>query len=147
MDSEIMLDLFARLRKMKTMLIDDDVFIRDSMVALFEGEGCELTAFETAEEALGELDRHPYDVIITDYRLPGIDGLELLKRIQDSQSHAMKILITAYGGPTVSFRAVKLGAQKIVEKPFTTKSLEKALTQMIIAADQKHRARKTRRSG
>jgi len=138
------MELFARLRKMKTMLIDDDVFIRDSMAALFEGEGCELTTFETAEEALTELDREAYDVIITDYRLPGIDGLELLNRIQDSQPLAMKVLITAYGGQAVNFRAVKLGAQKIVEKPFTTKTMEEALTQIIVAADQKRRERHVR---
>ena len=132
-----MIELFAKLRKMKTMLIDDDEFIRDSMAALFEGEDCRLATFETAEEALEVLDNQLYDIIITDYRLPGIDGLQFLEHIKDSQSQAMKILVTAYGGQAVTFKATNLGARRIVEKPFTIRTMEEALSRLIAADNKK----------
>ncbi len=134
-----MLDPFARLRKMKTMLIDDDVFIRDSMSILFAGEGCRLTALETAEEALEELGHEDYDIIITDYRLPGIDGLKFLDSIRHSHPQAMRILITAYGSQTITLDAVKLGARKIVEKPFTTETMVAALADVIAGSDEERR--------
>lgn len=134
-----MTDLFARLRKMKIMLIDDDEYIRDSLTMFFEGEGCRVASFETAEEALKQLEVQFYDIIIADYRLPGIDGLQFLKLIKDSHPKAMKIFVTAYGDQVVNREAVSLGVRKIVEKPFTTKTMEEALTGMISATDQKRR--------
>lgn len=130
-----MTDLFAKLRNMKIMLIDDDEYIRDSLTMFFEAEGCRVASFETAEEALKQLESQSYDIIIADYRLPGMDGLQFLKRIRDSNPKTMKIFITAYGDHIVSFKAATLGVRKIVEKPFTTKTMEEALTEVITAAD------------
>ena len=68
------MDLFSKLQKMKMLLIDDDEWIRDSLSFFFDAEGCKLRTFETAEEALKVLRRQHYDIIICDYRLPGMDG-------------------------------------------------------------------------
>ena len=101
--------MFDRLREMKTLLIDDDEWIRDSMSLFFEGEGCNLLAVETAEEGMEKLKRQDYDVIIVDYRLPGMDGLEFLNRIRDSHPNALTLLITAYGSREVFSKASNLG--------------------------------------
>ena len=82
---------------MKILLIDDDEWIRDSMSIFFESEGCYLLALETAEEGIEELKKEVYDIIIVDYRLPGMDGLEFLRQIQELHPDTMRILITAYG--------------------------------------------------
>ena len=116
---------------MKILLIDDDEWIRDSLGLYFEDEGCQLLALETAEEGIEALKGQNYDIIMVDYRLPGMDGLEFLKRIQKTQSHALKILITAYKSEGVVSAALKIGIQDFIEKPFTTKTIEESLTRLI----------------
>ena len=127
------MDLFSKLKEMKILLIDDDKWIRDSLSIFFEYEGCHLLALETAEEAMEELKMHDYDIIIVDYKLPGMDGLALLKRIQDSHLDAMKILITAYRSEVVISEAINMGVKEIIEKPFTSKIIEASLCRLIEA--------------
>ena len=112
---------------MKMLLIDDDKWIRDSLSLFFEGEGCILKTFETAEEGLEALKKHAYDIIITDYRLPGMSGLNFLKHIKTIAPDAIKILITAYKSSEVLTEAVKAGIDDFIEKPFTTKTIEDSL--------------------
>ena len=116
---------------MNILLIDDDEWIRHSMGIFFEFEGCDLRTLETAEEGLEELQRHDYKVIIADYRLPGMDGLEFLKRSQKTHPNAMKVLITAYGSKEIVSEAYKLGVQDVIKKPFTIESIEDSLCRLI----------------
>lgn len=130
------MDLYNKLREMKMLLIDDDEWIRDSLSLFFEGEGCQIKALETAEEGVEALKKQSYDIIIVDYRLPGMDGLDFLKRIKDSTPSAMKILITAYGSENVVTDAKQMGIQDLIEKPFTTKTIEASLSRLIGKHDQ-----------
>lgn len=123
--------LFSKLRQMKILLIDDDEWIRDSLGLYFEDEGCQLLALETAEEGIEALKKQNYDIIVTDYRLPGMDGLEFLKRIQDSHPQAIKILITAYGSEEVVSKAMRIGIHDFIDKPFTAKTIEESLSKLI----------------
>ena len=120
---------------MKMLLIDDDVWIRNSLDLYFDGEGVDLLALETAEEGLETLKKISYDIIIVDYRLPGIDGLEFFKRIKATHPEAIKILITAYKDQKVLSEAAKIGIQYLIEKPFTIKTIEQALSRMICKRD------------
>ena len=133
------MELFKRLKEMKILLIDDDEWIRDSLNIFFENEGCHITALETAEEGMESLKRHNYDIIVTDYRLPGMDGLEFLKKIQNTQPHAMKALITAYRSEKVSSEAARIGIHDFIDKPFTTKTIEESLSRLIENSEQKHK--------
>lgn len=113
------------------LLIDDDEWIRDSLSFFFDAEGCKLQTFETAEEALKVLRRQHYDIIICDYRLPGMDGLQFFKHIQGSHPHAIKILITAYMTDGVAKAAKKLGTDELIAKPFTSEKIETSLTRLL----------------
>lgn len=126
------MDLFEKLRTMKTLLIDDDKWIRDSLSLFFQGEGCQLTTLETAEEGLKLLKNKDYQIIFADYYLPGINGLEFFHRIRDSHSCAIKILITAHGNNQLEADASKLGIHDFIEKPFTTGSIEESLNRLLI---------------
>jgi len=106
---EIKMDLFSKLKEMNVLLIDDDEWIRGSMSLFFEGEECHLVALETAEEGMEAIKRQAYDIIIADYRLPGMDGLEFLSCVKESNPEAMKILITAYRSDEVVGEAIKMG--------------------------------------
>ena len=127
------MDLFSKLKEMKILLIDDDKWIRDSLSLFFEYEGCHFLALETAEEAMEALKMHNYDIIIVDYKLPGMDGLEFLKRIHESHPDTRKILITAYRNEEVVSEAIRMGVQDFIEKPFTSKIIEASLSRLIEA--------------
>ena len=122
------MDIFSKLRNMKILLIDDDEWIRDSLSIFFEAEGCHIVSVETAEEGLEALRSQKYDIIITDYKLPGMDGIEFLKQIQTSQQNAKKIMFTAYKSETVIQEAKKAGVQHLIAKPFTSDTIEASLT-------------------
>ncbi|MBW2004483.1 MAG: response regulator [Deltaproteobacteria bacterium] len=130
--------LFSKLKAMKLLLIDDDEWIRDSLSIFFEGEGCHLLALETAEDGLEELKSQDYDIIIADYRLPGMDGLEFLKRSQETNPNAMRVLITAYGNSEIFTKAYKLGVQDCINKPFTIETIEESLSRLMEAGEKKN---------
>ena len=124
------MDLFAKLKTMKILLVDDDEWIRDSLRIFFEAEGCHIVALETAEEAMEELACQDYDIIITDYRLPGMDGVAFFKQIKKSHPDSIKILITAYKSDVVVNEAKKAGVQHLIAKPFTSETIEASLTRL-----------------
>jgi DNA-binding NtrC family response regulator len=123
--------LFRKLRERKMLLIDDDEWIRDSLSFFFEDEGCHLASVETAKEGLEELKRQPYDIIIVDYRLPDMDGLEFLKQVRVSHPDALTILVTAYGSKEVFLKARKIGVQGFIDKPFTLKAIKDTLSDLL----------------
>jgi two-component system response regulator HydG len=125
------MDLFQKLQDMKLLLIDDDEWVRDSLCLFFESEGCHILALETAEEGLNVLNKQDFDIIIIDYRLPGLDGLEFLRRIQKTHPAAMKILITAYGSEKLFAEARRLGIHDHISKPFTSEAIEASLNRLI----------------
>jgi DNA-binding NtrC family response regulator len=116
---------------MNILLVDDDEWIRDSLRIFFEAEGCHILALETAEEGLTAVKDQSFDLIIVDYKLPGLDGIEFLKRIHSSQPDAIRILITAYRSENVVSEAKKLKIQGFIEKPFTSETIMASLAYTI----------------
>ena len=125
------MDLFSKLKKMKILLIDDDEWIRDSLALFFEGGGCQLLALETAEEGIEAMKKQAFDIVISDYRLPGMDGLAFFQHVQKIQPSVMKILITAYGSEEVMSEAGELGVHDFIDKPFTSETIETSLSRLI----------------
>jgi len=125
------MELVNKLKKVKILLIDDDEFIRDSLSLFFQSEGYHIMALESAEEGMEALKREKYDIIISDYRLLGINGLEFLKLVNKYCPDAMKILITAYFSGDVFSEATVIGIHDFIQKPFTTEIIERSLTQLL----------------
>jgi CheY-like chemotaxis protein len=121
---------FNKLIKMKTLLIDDDEFVRDSLTLMFESRGCFLEAVESAEEAVDVLDIKSFDIVITDYMLPGMNGIELCRRLNESHPLLKKILITAYGSRSVENEACAAGVDEFIEKPITSDTLKRSLSRL-----------------
>ena len=124
------MDVFEDIKDKKILLVDDDESIRDSMSMFFLGEGIRIDTFETAEEGIDAAKKQHYDIIITDYHLPGMDGLTFLRRIRELCPDSFRILITAYGSRQVLAAATVLGADEYIEKPFTTKLITDALSRL-----------------
>lgn len=123
--------IYETLQSLKTLLIDDDEWIRNAMSIVFENEGCPLTVAETAEEALAALQDTVYDIIICDYRLPGMDGLQFFRTINNSCPNTIKVLITAYGSRDLYRESLASGIHEIIEKPFSTTTIEDSLKRLL----------------
>ncbi len=98
-------------------VIDDDEAVRDSMAFLLETADLKVRTYESAETFLAERDRAP-GCIITDVRMPGINGLELARRIRDSGSNEPVIVITGHADLSLAIEAMRAGVIDFVEKPF-----------------------------
>ena len=125
------MNLFSKLKNKKILLVDDDEWIRDSLTLYFDTEGCQMIAVETAEEGMELLKQQDYDIILLDYKLPGIDGLTFSREIQDIRPDAIKILITAYKNKKVVSEAMNAGIQDLIDKPFTIKTIEDSLSRLL----------------
>ena len=125
------MNIFSKLKDKKILLVEDDEWIRDSLTGYFGTEGCHILAVETAEEGIRLIKQEDWDIILTDYKLPGIDGLTFSKRIQEIRPDAIKILITAYKTKAVVSEARNAGIQDLIDKPFTIKTIEDSLSRLL----------------
>jgi YesN/AraC family two-component response regulator len=125
------MELFSHIKEMKIMLVDDDEWIRDSMRFFFEAEGSHLLALQTAEEGISILRDHSFDLFLVDYRLPGMDGLEFIRRISSTQPDAIKILISAFLNNNIVSEAKKLNIHGFIEKPFSSDTIIASLGYVI----------------
>jgi two-component system response regulator FixJ len=99
-------------------VIDDDAAMRDSLGFLLDSAGFRVTLFETAQAFLDRLTILQFGCILSDVRMPGIDGLELLKRLKASRSLLPILIMTGHGDVPLAVEAMKLGAADFLEKPF-----------------------------
>ncbi len=125
------MDLYQRLRNMKILVIDDDEWIRDALQLLFIAEKCDLSALATAEEGMTALSEQRFDIIICDYKLPGMDGLAFFKGIQQSHPDVLKVLITAYGNEKIANEAARTGVHDFIQKPLTINAIERSLAGLV----------------
>ena len=128
---------FKNLKNMRTLLVDDDELIRDSLSIAFKNKGCLLQTAETAEEGLQALKEKSFDIILSDFKLPGIDGIEFLKLATAYHPNSVKILITAYGDEDTVSEALGAGAQDFIEKPFSIRMLVDSLNRLIQIGNEK----------
>jgi DNA-binding NtrC family response regulator len=118
---------FNELKQVKTLLVDDDEFIRDSLKIAFATKGCSMRVAETAEEGLQAIKEEQFDIIISDFRLPGMNGLDFLKLATVAHPQAVNILITAYRDEYLFSEAVRMGVTEFIDKPFSVKALAELL--------------------
>ena len=128
---------FNELKDFKTLLVDDDEFIRDSLKIAFTTKGCPIRVVETAEEGLQALEQEPFDIIISDFRLPGMNGLDFLKAAAITRPNVVNILITAYRDEYCFPEAIRMGATEFIEKPLSVKALATLLALALKRQNQK----------
>ena len=105
------------------LVVDDQTSIRESMRITFRREGYAVDEAESGEQALQRLVTTPYDLLITDLRLTGMNGLELLNRTKESFPDTEVVVMTAYGTIEGAVEAIKAGAYDYLTKPFQPEEL------------------------
>jgi two-component system response regulator FixJ len=106
------------MNKGKVYVIDDDEAMRDSLNFLLDAADFDVRLFETAENFLDVLPGLEFGCVVSDVRMPGIDGIELLKRMKASHGKFPVVIMTGHGDVPLAVEAMKLGAVDFLEKPF-----------------------------
>ncbi|MGY2934226.1 two-component system response regulator FixJ [Bradyrhizobium sp. GM6.1] len=99
-------------------VIDDDEAMRDSLNFLLDSAGFGVTLFDNAQSFLDALPGLAFGCVVSDVRMPGIDGIELLKRLKAQRSRFPILIMTGHGDVPLAVEAMKLGAMDFLEKPF-----------------------------
>ncbi|HXZ79156.1 MAG TPA: sigma-54 dependent transcriptional regulator [Terriglobales bacterium] len=116
------------------LIVDDEPAILDTLKGILEEEGYRPELASTGEACLQALTRRPFDVVLLDIWLPGIDGMEALEQIRAMEDPPEVIMISGHGTIETAVRATKLGAFDFLEKPL---SLEKTLIVLKNALDSR----------
>ncbi|MBR1178635.1 response regulator transcription factor FixJ [Bradyrhizobium sp. KB893862 SZCCT0404] len=119
-------------------VIDDDEAMRDSLNFLLDSCGFGVTLFDSAQGFIDALPGLAFGCVVSDVRMPGLDGIELLKRMKAQQSPFPILIMTGHGDVPLAVEAMKLGAVDFLEKPFEddrlTTMIETAIRQAEPAA-------------
>jgi DNA-binding NtrC family response regulator len=101
----------------KVLLVDDEEEFLETLSSRLEMRGLKVSAVTTGEQAVTEAKEQEYDAIVVDLSMPGIDGLETLKRIKANNPNAEIIMLTGHGSIQSGVEAMKLGAGDFLQKP------------------------------
>ncbi|MGY4230573.1 two-component system response regulator FixJ [Bradyrhizobium sp. USDA 4503] len=121
----------------RVLVIDDDAAMRDSLAFLLDVRGFCVATYETASGFLGDAASGPVDCIVSDIRMPGMSGLELVRKLKADRVDCPVILITGHGDVTLAVEAMKAGAVDFIEKPFEDEVLLRAINSALEASPTK----------
>ena len=113
----------SKIKDKKILLVDSSERIRDALSLFFELEECNFLAAGTPEEALKSLRKDAYDIIIADYHLPGLNGLEFLIHVKSNFKKIIEILTTSHSDSKIAEEAQKAGIRHVIQKPFSAETL------------------------
>lgn len=130
------MDLYSMLQARKIMLVEDDEWVRTALLFFFESEGCRIMVLETAAEGIAALRHESHDIILADFRLPDMAGLEFLRRVHGFHPPAVEILLTDYHNDALVRQASELGVHDLLEKPLTPLALEASLQRIYGGANK-----------
>jgi len=117
--------------KASIMVVEDDAKMRDALCYILKKENYLVLGAKSGEDALRSLNKDSFDIVITDFKLPGIDGLDVIKAVKDSQPNASVIMITAYAAVDSAVAAMKAGAEDYIAKPFNVDQIRIAIKKIL----------------
>jgi len=110
--------------KAQVLVIDDDAVVGHSFDRVLSGKGYDVDTALSGEEGLADIDARNYDIVFTDIKMPGIDGIEVAERIRRKCPWTPVVVITGYGTSENEARASVLGVSGFVRKPLTPEMIE-----------------------
>src|SRR5271168_3351608 len=123
------------LAPMSILIVDDELSIREACADVAVQTGMKATSVATAEEALDVLEQSAIDILLTDLKLPGTGGLDLMRRVHDTYPQVVVVVLTQYGTIDSAVEATRMGAADYVTKPFLIEELRSRLERVARAAD------------
>ena len=111
----------------KVLLVDDEEDFIHTLSQRLEVRGLKVTGATRGEDAVDLVDKQEFDAIVLDLAMPGMDGLETLKKIRENHPEAEIIILTGHASVKTSIEAMKLGAEDYLEKPVDMQDLLKKI--------------------
>ena len=111
------------------LVVDDEGAIRYSITKTLQRVGYHVEAAASGEEALEMMQNRAYDVVLTDIRMPGLTGVELLRRIKEQAPDAVVILLTGYASLETAIESLRLGAHDYLVKPSSSQDIRTSVAQ------------------
>ncbi len=122
--------MMMRTGKKRILIIEDDEEMRSLMKDFIEEEGYEADSVEKGTYAFRKLLTEPFDLIITDIRMPGFSGLDILPDLRKVKPDISIVVITAFGSEEVHYKALERGANAYLEKPIHLGKLSAVIHEM-----------------
>jgi DNA-binding NtrC family response regulator len=122
--------------KRTVLIADDEANIRKVLAAMLRREGYEVLTAADGQEAFDLMGRSRIDVVLTDLRMPKVDGMELLRRVLETYRGTPVVMLTAHGTVDTAVTAMKLGAFDYLSKPYEQDELQRVIKKAAAAADK-----------
>jgi CheY-like chemotaxis protein len=119
------------MREKPILIVDDEKNIRLTLSTSLEALGVETDSAEDGKEALVKLRERDFGLILLDLRMPGVDGIEVLRQVKESRPDIRIIILTAYGTIDLAVEAMKLGAADFIQKPFVPEQIRERVARVM----------------
>ena len=119
-----------RLRPLHIMLLDNDKHVRDSLEMFFESRQIQFLIFKSALEGLNSLKHQKVDVVISDYFLPDMDGIEFLIQVKKFHPNVTRILMATLSSDDLEQEIARYGIDSFIEKPLTVATLDTIINEL-----------------
>ena len=117
----------------KLLIVEDEETLRESLGRVLIQEGYEVDSVSSSEAALTTIDEKNYDLIITDIILPGINGIQLLRKCREKNPKAKFIIITAFASIETAVEAIRTGAFDYLVKPIQHRELKDIIKKALLS--------------
>jgi len=124
----------------RILIVDDEATIRSSLQEALIQEGYEVEAAEAGEAALAMFHTNGYDLVVTDLKLPGVSGLDILSALRNQGNQTPVIMMTAYGDMETALQAMRNGAYDFIPKPFKLSAIKKQVKAALRATAEREEA-------
>ena len=111
------------MKERSVLIVEDEEFIRESLCEILSLNGYKAVAFSTGEEGVQSIGKSDYDIVITDLRLPGMSGIDVVREVKKVSPHTACIILTGYASVESAVEAMRVGAYTYIKKPFTKDEL------------------------
>ncbi len=119
------------MKKAKILVVDDEDIVRTSCSRTLTPGGFEVRLAKNGLEGIKMMGEEKFDIVLTDLKMPDMDGIEVLRRIKETWPDVEVIIITGYQTVDTAVKSIKLGAFDYIEKPFTPDALMNAVSKAL----------------
>ncbi len=127
-------------RTRRLLVIDDEAIVGKRLRQVFSKMGFVVEVFDSPVQAISAAEAHKFDIVVTDLKMEGMDGMEVLSRMRQLNPATRVIIITGYAQPETEEEAFRLGVFDFIPKPFRLEQLKEAILRAVEELEQENHA-------